>query len=743
MVAEATPYAQVGNEQAERPEQIVHILMRVLAGSCDGARTLDGTGFNRLHAKFGHDIAELPFEELTARQLWQSRRILETYKNTQLKAWWPLVPDVPEPVDHYNRARDRQYHVLTQPDAQTEWRPPVQDVRRATLVTTGAAKWIELVQNYSPRLIDAIKQIPGRRYNEATRVWRVPIEPHTIEPVTELICEYGYEIPEEVQAQISESVAEFIDRLALSHAKEATEFNVALPDGLQLYDFQKAGVQFGLEAYNVMYADQMGLGKTPEALVTAAAADAFPVVVICPASLKHNWKREAQKWMPGKSVAVLDGKIVTSLRWHDSNAPIFDVVILNYDILAKWADHIVELLQGEIIEDDRGHQLDSNKGIGAIIVDECHAVKNPQAQRTRHLKSIIKACSNSRRMFLSGTPVVNRPMEFWTLIDLLGYARYMGGRSNYEDRYGGAWRAALEELNTKVRMKFFIRRLKKDVLKELPDKQRVIVPVDIDNRKAYEEAEDDIAKYFADKKTAAVSLDEYKVEVMVRAMMEGKEGEAAVEWVNEQVEKYRRSIYSQFYGVAARSEQLLRWEALKQLVVRGKMKSIFSWIDEFMESGEKLVIFATHTDVISQIARRYNAPMIRGDVNVMTRDNAVQRFQNDPDCRLIVGNIKAMGEGLTLTAASDVAFVEFGWSPKDHDQAEDRCHRIGQKDNVTVWSLCAEDTIDEEIAVLIDKKREMADALQDGAGHDLQEAMMTELKEALERRIAERKDKRR
>lgn len=741
MADAALPYAQVGNEQAESPEEIVHILMRFMAGMCDGARTHDGTGFNRLHARFGHEIAEIPFEELTPRQLWASRRILETYKNTQIRDYWPLVPEIPEPLDPYQAARRREYESFrkqTQPDYVA---PP--DVRRAAMFTSGETTWVELFQSYDAGLIETIKEIPGRRYVESDgkKSWRVPIEPHNVELLVSLLCDNGYDIPPRVQETLSEAVDQFAGRLALSHASDVVDYDIDLPDGLHLYGFQKAGVKFAIEAVNVMFADQMGLGKTPQAIVAIKQAAATPAVVICPASLKRNWEREVKKWMPGARVAVLDGKIVAPLRWYDSGVAAFDVVILNYDILEKWKDYLIEYLDGEYVEDGSGRQVNSNRGVGAIILDEAHAVKNPDAKRTKLVKEIVKACSNARRLLLTGTPVVNRPNEFWTLIDILGYARYMGGFAEYNRRYNVPNRVALEELNGRVRQKFFIRRLKKDVLKELPDKQYVIVPLDISNRKEYEKAEQDIAAYFATKKTATEDIADEKVNIMVQAMVQGLSGDEATAWVEARIAELKRSIYAQHYGVAARSEQLLRWEALKQLAVKGKLKACFDWIDEFLESGEKLVVFATHTDVIKAISDRYSAPMIRGDISSDRRDVYVQRFQNDDTCRVIVGNIKAMGEGLTLTAASDVVFIEFGWNPKDHDQAEDRCHRIGQKDNVTVWNLAAADTIDYEIADMIARKRQITDAIQDGAGHDKQAEMMEELRAVVMNRIASRTTK--
>ena len=163
------------------------------------------------------------------------------------------------------------------------------------------------------------------------------------------------------------------------------------------------------------------------------------------------------------------------------------------------------------------------------------------------------------------------------------------------------------------------------------------------------------------------------------------------------------------------AEHLVRIETLKQLAAKGKLAAAIDWVRDFLGSGEKLVLFATHTDIVRGLAEAFDAPMIYGDTPVAERQAIVDRFQSDPECRLVVGNTRAAGVGLTLTAASNVAFLELGWTPAEHDQAEDRCHRYGQTaDSVNAWYLLAADTIDEDIAALIESKRAVVDAGTDG-----------------------------
>lgn len=165
---------------------------------------------------------------------------------------------------------------------------------------------------------------------------------------------------------------------------------------------------------------------------------------------------------------------------------------------------------------------------------------------------------------------------------------------------------------------------------------------------------------------------------------------------------------------AAQAEHLTKIAALKRLAAQGKLEAACAWIDDFLESGEKLVVFAHHREIVDALAARYGCPTITGDTKPIQRQEAVDRFQTQDNVRLIAGNLQAMGVGLTLTAASNVAFLELAWTPAAHDQAEDRCHRIGQHDSVTAWYLLGEDTIDEPLAELIDGKRAVVGTATEG-----------------------------
>ena len=379
----------------------------------------------------------------------------------------------------------------------------------------------------------------------------------------------------------------------------------------------------------------MGLGKTVQALAILKASNALPALVICPASLRMNWMREAKKWLaPCYSVP------------YEINS-FSDISVINYDILAKWSDHIIERIA---------------KGkIKAVIFDEMHLLKNHKAQRSvaaRHIAQALHKAQgeNSVVLGLTGTPILNRPGELLHLLQILGRLDEVGGFKTFRDRYlVGDFRgrgANLEELQVLCRSKFLIRREKSQVLKDLPPKTRNTIELPM-------------ADYAAYKRVESAPLRDDEAAAIVRI------GE-------------------------------LRRESAKQ-----KLPAAIEWVREFVDEGRKLILFTVHRDIQAEYMKAFpDAAHILGDDDGSTRQRNVDRFQEDPECKLIVCSLKAAGVGLTLTAASDVAFHEFGWTPGDMDQAEDRAHRIGQRDSVTCWYLKAQG-IDESMLELIEDKREV------------------------------------
>jgi SWI/SNF-related matrix-associated actin-dependent regulator of chromatin subfamily A-like protein 1 len=458
--------------------------------------------------------------------------------------------------------------------------------------------------------------------------------------------------------EIREQHARAAGLVALSAATDAS----LEIDGLggELKPFQRAGVSYVLERRRAFLADEQGLGKTIEALAALQAAEAFPAVVVCPASLKLNWVRELERWLPARSVRTLSG--------HGGADPAIpaDITVVNYDIVAARLEELRALSPR------------------ALVLDESHYCKNAAAKRTQAVQRLSAAVPREGIVLaLSGTPVTNRPDELISQLRILGRLEEFGSGARFGQRFRGP--DAHLRLHWHLRSRCFVRRLKADVLPQLPAKTRAIVPVELDNESEYRLAERDLVAWLRSQ-----PLDLRELDAKVAA--------------------------------ALRAERLVRVNALKLLAARGKLHAALAWIHDFCSSGERLVVFAGHREVQRAVLARFPTALhILGEDSVGVRDAALQAFQAPEQGeanQLIVCSIEVAGHGLTLTRSSNVAFLELAWTPAKHDQAEDRCHRIGQQDAVNAYYLLAAGTIDETISTLLERKRAVIGAVTDGREED-------------------------
>jgi len=506
---------------------------------------------------------------------------------------------------------------------------------------------IKIMFPYNKDDVNHIKTLSGRRlHNNGPRdkFWTCPL---SIESIKSLQA-WAFELDEGLQEFLSKSKI---------HADNVEAIDVPRLK-MDLYPFQKKGVGF-IEAKNgrALIADEMGLGKTAQALAWLQLhPEKRPAIVIVPASLKLNWARESRMWLVDPNVQRLSGT--------KPNEPIIgDIIIINYDILPAWLGKL-QAIKAQV-----------------LIIDECHYIKNNKAKRTKAVKALGKKIPHI--IALSGTPIVNRPVEAYNALKLIDdtvipnfweYARrYCAARhTGFGWDCSGASRT--EELHEKLTNTVMIRRRKEDVLTDLPDKTYSIVPIEINNRREYHKAESDF-----------------------------------IDWI-------RQNKGEEAAKKASNAEALAKIEALKQLAVKGKMSNALEWIRDFLEVDGKLIVFATHKMTIDILMDEFKdvAVKIDGSTSQQARQDAVDKFQTDDSCRLFIGNIKAAGVGITLTAASNVAFLELPWTPGELEQATDRCHRIGQKNAVNVYYLLAQETIEETIAYILDKKRKVLDKVLDG-----------------------------
>lgn len=521
---------------------------------------------------------------------------------------------------------------------------------------------------YDITLLEKVRAIPRARYSPIMVAWSAPKE-SAVE-----VLQFADDVKAFVDSSCDAILAEAKkDAEQVSASRATTSLFEVKGLGGELMPFQRAGVEYAVKARKTFIADEMGLGKTVQALATIHHLQAYPAVIVTPASLKINWMREGKKWIPGKKFALLRGR--------HGDIPNADVLVVNYDILDYWALKV--------------------RDVKAVVFDESHYCKNPKAKRT---KAAIVLADKSKDVVLclSGTPILNNATELTAQLRILGRLKEFGGATKFRETFSST--RHLPELNRKLRATMYVRRRKVDVLTELPPKRwsDIIVEPSGEGYKKYQQAEADLVSFLA-----------------TQAHLNAEKSGATTQQARE------AALIAAMRAQAA--EQLVAVNTLKRLASEAKYSSAIEWIDNFLNSGNKLIVFTWHNDLANKIADHYKAVKLTGKTELESRNKAIDEFQNNPECKVFVSTMKAGGIGITLTASSDVLFLEQGWTPADMDQAADRAHRIGQRDSVTAWTLIAEGTIDEDIKELIAYKRELVDATTDGKQLEDKQNILTDL----------------
>ncbi|MFN3431655.1 MAG: DEAD/DEAH box helicase [Candidatus Sericytochromatia bacterium] len=539
---------------------------------------------------------------------------------------------------------------------------------------------LALAFDYHPGLVGAIKRLRARSFDPTTRRWHVPMG---LAP--DLLAQWEAAGAGDAWLDaIRPYAAEVLAASALARTRAQRAYDEAMP-GLAdrhpgLFIHQHDGIEFLLRPREVMgalLADDMGLGKTRQAIV--AAHEGSPdgeILIVCPASLKLNWAREiALALGPGQDVAVIDGKRFRRARW----------TVINYDMLRR---RHAELLA---------------RPWRCLILDEAHYIKNLTAQRTKLLLGgqdratkgrVSGLVDRAERVYLlTGTPITNRPMDLLALLrairhplgdDKLAFGlRYCAAHlTEWGWDMGGA--SNLEELHERLG-EVLLRRTKEEVV-SLPPKLRTYMPVEVDTR-AYRQ----------------VWLD----------------------WVAKMKRAKRR-----------RPKRLLLAEVakLKQAAALAKIPAAKALVADMVEQDQKVVVFTCYQAVVDAMMAHFGPKAVRvtGEDNAEARQAAVDAFQEDDSVRVFVGNLLAAGVGVSLTAASQVVFVDYSFVPAEHLQAEDRPCRIGQRHAVTVTYLSAQETLDEEIEQLLAQKLNVVSQAIEGVTPQLGASFLDDLLEILE-----------
>lgn len=676
---------------------------RALRAVCDGAKTQDGQGYNGFDASFMHPMADLANH--TPRQLIAMHRILGKYRK-QLEGkgidYDELVPPQDGPRDPVEKKPTLiKIFWSTHPrwgrsiKIAFQYSPAIVEIMRALKTNLQGKAWFNSDGDNAWKINDGAAQ-----WTELMRMFAgqpMQLETGMVEYYAELSKN-----PAPAASPVGPLVTE--EKLAASRAEDA---DITVLTKLPLLPFQLAGVKF-IEDHKgrAIVGDEMGLGKTPEAIgYLVRHPEARPALIVVPVTLIPNWTREIKKFSDLTVCVVMatsNLKLMAKLGIPADTKPMagYDIVLVNYDIIKK--------------------NLEALKifRFRALILDEAHGIKEEGAAKTKAVigfkpkgkkDEILIGLSETIEhvILLTGTPFLNRPREIWTLTQAVDKSlfpsffkfakRYCSAHKN---RFGWDFSGAsnLEELDRILRSNMMVRREKTQVLKELPEKRRATVPLSMNGHSS--EYETEAAPILEAMREARKERDEWK------AMLDAMTPEARKTYLAEHAEQAAK--IGKMTGVLIGEIAKLRIAAAK-----AKMEPATERIVDMAESG-KLLVFCHHHSIIDLVVAKLNEAGLK-TVKVDGREDAVQRQANidafqTGDAQVAVLGIMAASTGLTLTASSNVVFMELPWRPGDVEQAEARVHRFGQKNSVTSWFLVAMGTIEEAMAKMLDAKREVINA---------------------------------
>lgn len=520
---------------------------------------------------------------------------------------------------------------------------------------------------YNDELVSVIRAFPQRAWDAEQKLWEVPT--NKLKNIIEAVDN------EEVEIKGNFSVYDITDTSIPADFKFKTE----------PFAHQVDGIEYGLKHSAWLLGDEQGLGKTKQmidlAVINKKLYHFNHCFIVCGVNgLKWNWASEVKKHSDeqayilgqrvrrnGITIGSTADKIYDLQHWND---------IKEYFIITN-----VETLRDPDVQSIITDLCKSGE-LPMAVIDEVHRCKNPTSQQG---KGILKLQPRVR-VALTGTPLMNNPMDLYIILKWLGYEKHsfysfrthycvMGGYGGYEV----VGYRHLEDLQAQLN-EIMLRRLKEDVL-DLPEKTFVDEYVEMGSaqRKLYNEV------------TAEVQRDIDRIKMSPNPL---------AEMIRLRQATGDTSILSSTINESAKLD---------------RMEEI---VDDSIENGKKVVIFSNWTmmtnPAYNRLAKKYKGVTVTGETDDVTRQVNVNQFQNNPDCKFIIGTTGAMGTGLTLTAGTVVIFLDHPWNRALYDQAVDRCHRIGQTANITIYNLLCKDTIDERIWELVNLKGAMSDILVDG-----------------------------
>ena len=523
--------------------------------------------------------------------------------------------------------------------------------------------------DYDQRIVDTVKALPQRFYNADKKEWEAPLP--ALKAVVDNLPMFDFDI-----------TGPYIN--LTEEEKQAVEIPANFSFKTKPFKHQIEGFEYGLVNNRWLLGDEQGLGKTKQVIDIAVAKKLQKgykhCLIICGVNgLKWNWVNEVHThsdedaWILGQrfkgrkiSIGSTNDKLY-DLKHVDNISPYF--LITNVETMRN-EDCVKEI-----------QKLCKNGTIGLVAIDEIHKAKNPASQQGKGILKIQPEC----RIAMTGTPLMNTPFDLYIVLKWLGYEGHsFSAFKNHYAVYGGfggyevvSYRY-LDELQKQLD-KIMLRRLKKDVL-DLPEKTHIDEYVEMTPKQAqiYREVTADIK----------MNIDQIKMQN------------------NPLAELIRMRQATGYTGILS--------STVKESAKLDRMEEL---VEEAVQNGKKVVIFSNWTQMTSAICDRlrtkYGIGLITGETPDSNRQTVVQMFQ-EGKLDVMIGTIGAMGTGLTLTAGTVEIFMDEPWNRANKEQAEDRCHRVGTTENITIYTILCKDTIDERIHELVERKGAMADALVDG-----------------------------
>lgn len=502
---------------------------------------------------------------------------------------------------------------------------------------------------YHPTILNAVREIDGRRWNPDRKQWEVPVE--NIVDCVDNLRPLGFTVPPYVLDAYTKRKAQLA--AILDWKANPLPYTGVLP----LFDFQKTGASLikGLPAF--LLADVPGLGKTLQVLAGCEGLNGTRLV-FCPASLKYNWRDEIKKWSPDSSVVVIDGTAAErKALWNKAHS--FDWVIANYELLLRDLDVMP-------------------KAWAVIVCDEADRISNPFAKTTRALKKL----SAHKRLALSGTPISNRPDDLWSIVDWL-YPRMLGSFTQFQSKYCKLHPVYhrvigyqnLEILRSRIEP-IMLRRLKEDVFDDFPEKtvENICFDLSREERELY----DNVRKAILDEVRKETSIDTRSLALIPVKMLRLKQV----------------TDHSGLIGTQRTSTKLTTLKTL---------------LEPIEASGEKAIVFTQFSSMAKILKNELpaNSLVISGETPVSERKEIIDEFNTNPDIHTLIMT-EAGAYGLNIQSATYIVHYDAPWSLGKIEQREGRAHRIGQKKSVTVYHLIAKNSIDEYVLKTLSGKRKMS-----------------------------------